>query len=265
MEKRQPGCVTGTARPGCAPRAGNPSITDTPLLSTDSMELHWCFESVPSSCELRGAPARESWALLHANLAQPVHRGPSVMPLEEGQEGALSRAQGLGFQVVFVLLSTPSPAASSPSGLLKGLYSEPEAAQGCKQGTRGDPRQLPVEQNQHPKPPGLRQEQHLPSCLLLLFTLRLALEEQTQFFCWSEQEIPVSSWERPTVCWGEGEISSHRFPPRYRIVSKSCPGPGAQGLCHHGSGHCQPSLPNAEAEFLTLSQVTGRSEMIRNN
>lgn len=139
MEKRQPGCVTGTARPGCAPRAGNPSITDTPLLSTDSMELHWCFESVPSSCELRGAPARESWALLHANLAQPVHRGPSVMPLEEGQEGALSRAQGLGFQVVFVLLSTPSPAASSPSGLLKGLYSEPEAAQGLQAGNQRRP------------------------------------------------------------------------------------------------------------------------------
>lgn len=66
------------------------------------------------------------------------------MPLEEGQEGALSRAQGLGFQVVFVLLSTPGPAASSPSGLrnaglLKGLYSEPEAAQGLQAGNQTRP------------------------------------------------------------------------------------------------------------------------------
>lgn len=87
--------------------------------------------------------------------------------------------------------------------------------------------------------------------------------------CWSEQEIPVSSRES----LAGGQISSHRFPPTLRDT-ESCQSLtlalGEQCLCHHAlcaspaKATVRLSYPKLMLGFLTLSQVTGRSETINN-
>lgn len=152
---------------------------------------------------------------------------------------------------MFLSKPEPEPLPAPPfcgmqvtPALLKDLCSEPSSQ---PQGPQPKS-QLQMEQNQGPKSSGLRQRQLLPSCFLLLFPSRLALEEQT----------PSSSADLSRKCLSAhgrgqlGEISSHRFSPRYRIISNLIPAPGEQpspAICCGlpEEGRCQPLLPKADA------------------
>lgn len=97
LEERRPGSVTPAARQGLCTGARDPSLADTPLLSTDSVDSTGPAQAVSSGsrCPLRACTSTAC-----------AQEGPSAVTLEEPQEGAAPAGhRGWLFQVVFVLLS----------------------------------------------------------------------------------------------------------------------------------------------------------------
>lgn len=103
--------------------------------------------------------------------------------------------------------------------------------------------------------------------LVFFFPPRLALEEQTPSSSASLSRKFLSARGRDQP----GEISSRRFPLRYRIVSKSYPGPGERLLpatipsVALSSRLCQSSSPGDDVRFSAVTQGARRSEMINSN
>lgn len=111
--------------------------------------------------------------------------------------------------------------------LLKGLYSEPALEAGAKK-----PEKVLLATNgAEPGTRGmwLRQKPLLASCLCSLSHQDWPWRSNPEFLCWSEQEIPVSSWERPT---GGDIITSISPEIQDRIKVLSWPW-GATAPCHH--------------------------------
>lgn len=111
LAERRPGSVTPAARQGLCTGARDPSLADTPLLSTDSVD-----STGPSQAVSSGEPRPGSRCPLRARTSTAcAQEGPSAVSLEEPQEGAASAGhRGWLFQVVFVLLSDLSQPLPAP-------------------------------------------------------------------------------------------------------------------------------------------------------
>lgn len=174
---------------------------------------------------------------------------------------------GLSFEPVFVLWSKPEPeplpappfcGMQVTPAFLKDLYSEPLSQPGgsCNKKAREDP-------SPNYKWSRTRIPSHLGSdknsfCLLGFSAFShhdWPWRSKPEFLHWFEQEIPVSSWERPTK--GRFHHIDSPLPTptlRYRIVSKSYPSPRGSPVPTSAPvpslrQRRQPSFPAAGVRF----------------
>lgn len=195
----------------------------------------------------------------------PMHRRLSVTSVKRGRRvrggTAVAGFSGLSFEPVFVLLSKPEPrplpappfcGMQVTPALLKDLYSEPALKAANEKPEKHPFPGYKWNRTEAARPVGSDKSY---SCLLAFVPFLTEMGPggaNPKFLCWSEQEIPVGSWERPMGGRFHHIDSPSLPPPKYRIASKSYPGPqGAAGL-RPPSTLCLPqeALP---AAFLTQS------------
>lgn len=93
LEERRPGSVTPAARQGLCTGARDPSLADTPLLSTDSVDSTGPAQAVSSGSHGQGAGVRCVPA-----LARPVpRRGPQQCLSKSHRKERRLRGTGAGF------------------------------------------------------------------------------------------------------------------------------------------------------------------------
>lgn len=145
--------------------------------------------------------------------------------------------------------------------LLKGLYSEPALEAGAKK-----PEKVLLATNgAEPGTRGmwLRQKPLLASCLCSLSHQDWPWRSNPEFLCWSEQEIPVSSWERPTR--GDIITSISRDTGSYQslilALGSDCSLPPSP-LCLSQADPASLPHPENDVRFSAVTQGARRSEMI---